>query len=81
MILGLGCNHKRPIVSNQLVLLPRPTSRPAVVDKSPKPCPECTSVNGQKMWKFTERDFLLDKEKHLEKDDYIDYLLEIISPK
>lgn len=30
------------------------------------------------MWKFTERDFIADKQKHIEKDDYIDYLLKLL---
>lgn len=75
LILGLGCSSTKKIVAPEFIILPRPEKRPEMLDASPKPCPECEPVNGQNMWKFTERDFLLDKKKHIEKDKYIDYLL------
>jgi hypothetical protein len=62
-----------------ILIQPRPKSKPNVVDNSPRPCPECLEVNSQHMWKFTERDFLTVKEKLLEQEEYIDYLLNIIS--
>lgn len=79
MILGQGCASKKSVNTDyKIQLQERPASRPAVVDGSPKPCPECEKVSGQPMWKFTERDFIKDKEAHAEKDDYIDYLIGII---
>ena len=80
-ILGLGCGMHRLIVSPEFIVQKRPEKVPAMIDGSPKPCPECESVEGQRMWKMTERDFLQDKKKHIEKDDYIDYLLFLVTQK
>lgn len=73
--LGLGCMTHRLIVKPDFVIQTRPEKLPKMSDGSPKICPECNSVNGQVMYKFTEQDFLADKKKHIEKDYYIDYLL------
>lgn len=81
MTLGTGCvNSQKRIQDSIYVLAERPQKVPLMIDGSPKPCPECASIDGQKMWKFTERDFKSDKEKHIEKDDYIDYLLSLVEP-
>lgn len=76
--LGAACSAHRRIHDSHFILATRPTTRPATIDGSPKPCPECSPVNGQKMFKFTERDFIADKKKHIEKDDFITYLLDLL---
>ena len=78
MILGQGCLTKKPYISDGITLEKPPTSRPYSSDGTPLLCPECLSKNNQRMWKFTERDLLLVKEKLLEQKDYIDYLLKIL---
>lgn len=41
---------------------------PELIDGSPFECPECVQVNGQKMWKMTQRDFVAIKRKIKEFD-------------
>lgn len=78
MIPGLACAAKRPIVNPDYVLATRPFRMPELYDDSPYFCAECYKINNQKMWKITERDFLRIKEKLIEMDDYIEYLLELL---
>lgn len=80
-ILGLGCMNHRLIVKPDFMIQTRPQKLPKMLDGSPKICLECNSINGQVMYKFTEQDFLSDKKKHIEKDDYIDYLLNLLQIK
>lgn len=76
---GLACAGRRPIANNLYVLAKRPDAKPQLQDKSPQLCPECVpTAQGQRMWKITERDFLMIKEKLVEQDDYIEYLLDLI---
>ncbi len=79
LILGVACARApHRLTAPRYVLVARPDRVPALIDGSPRPCPECRPVNGQPMWKFTARDILRDQVQHVEKDDYIDYLLELI---
>jgi hypothetical protein len=68
LILGLACDKARPVATSNFILLPAPDPMPAIVDGSPFECPECVPVNGQKMWKITERDFVSFKRKLKEYD-------------
>jgi len=74
----VGCATKRPIANNEYILAARPIAKPNLPDKSPMSCPECLSKASQKMLKFTERDFIKLKEKLIELDDYIEYLIELV---
>lgn len=78
MILGLTCLPKPATVSDQIKIQKAPITRPSNIDGTPLLCPECATKNNQRMWKFTERDLLLVKEKLLEQKEYIDYLLQIL---
>jgi len=75
--MACASNHKK-IQTSTYILEPRPEKMPKLQDGSPEPCPECEAIDGQPMLKFTVRDFVADKKKHIEKDDYIDYLQELL---
>lgn len=76
-----GCAQRPRVAPSNFILESRPAPMPELVDRSPRPCPECASVSAQDMWKFTERDFVSVKQKIIELDDYIQYLLDLLKPK
>lgn len=74
-ILGLACaENRRPVATSNFILLPAPDPMPALIDASPYECPECVAINGQKMWKITERDFVAIKRKLKEFRSEVKYL-------
>lgn len=76
--LGQNCANSKKSANFGVILEKKPDVMPAVVDGSPKPCPECESVNDQKMWKMTHRDFKIIKIKLAEQEDFIIYLIDIV---
>jgi len=78
MTLGMNCAGIEHKADFSVVLEKKPELMPALVDGSPERCPECDSLNGQKMWKMTHRDFKIIKKKLAEQDDFILYLIDIV---
>jgi len=78
MTLGQNCANAKKTASFSIILEKKPEVMPLIVDESPQLCPECKKVNGQKMWKITNRDFKSIKKKLEEQDDFANYLIDII---
>lgn len=81
LILGVGCSKAGRTTPPGYILRDRPNNRPTIVDNSPILCPEtiCKRINGQRVFLFTERDLLQNKKNHIEKNDYIDYMIDLVS--
>lgn len=75
LTLGLACDKARPVATSNFILLPAPEVMPIILDGSPLACPECVTVNGQVMFKITERDFVAFKRKLKEFDKHVRFYL------
>ena len=79
MTLGQACSQGiGSIAPPKYIIDPAPDARPKMMDGSPLFCPECQPVSGERMWKFTERDFVAVKKKIKEQKLYIEYLMSFI---